>query len=147
MPKRFEHFVVSENINIEDEVPIDQRQFKTRVYFPTIDLILMAINERFNKCASVINASSALHPENDDFLSYEIVRPLAEHYKIELDSLKAEFTILCKTIKQYELEKNIKISNIMQLLDLLEIYNSSLFDEFVCKLGLFWHAWAILKRE
>jgi hypothetical protein len=24
--------------------------------------------------------------------------------------------------------------------------NSSLFDEFVCKLGLFWHAWAILKR-
>jgi hypothetical protein len=27
------------------------------------------------------------------------------------------------------------------------LYNSSLFDEFVCKLGLFWHAWAILKRE
>jgi transient receptor potential cation channel subfamily A protein 1 len=25
--------------------------------------------------------------------------------------------------------------------------NSSLFDEFVCELGLFWHAWAILKRE
>jgi hypothetical protein len=21
-----------------------------------------------------------------------------------------------------------------------------LFDEFVCKLGIFWHAWAILKR-
>jgi hypothetical protein len=26
-------------------------------------------------------------------------------------------------------------------------FNSSLFDEFVCKLDLFWHAWAILKRE
>jgi hypothetical protein len=25
--------------------------------------------------------------------------------------------------------------------------NSSLFDEFVSKLDLFWHAWAILKRE
>jgi hypothetical protein len=25
--------------------------------------------------------------------------------------------------------------------------NSSLFDVFVCKLGLFWHMWAILKRE
>jgi hypothetical protein len=25
--------------------------------------------------------------------------------------------------------------------------NSSLFDEFVCKLGLFWHAWVILKRQ
>jgi hypothetical protein len=26
-----------------------------------------------------------------------------------------------------------------------ESINSSLFDEFVCKLGLFWHEWAILK--
>jgi hypothetical protein len=25
--------------------------------------------------------------------------------------------------------------------------NSSLFDEFVCKLGLFWHEWAILKAH
>jgi hypothetical protein len=25
--------------------------------------------------------------------------------------------------------------------------NSSLFDEFVCKLGLLWHAWAILKAS
>jgi hypothetical protein len=29
----------------------------------------------------------------------------------------------------------------------VESNNSSLFDEFVCKLGFFWHAWAILKRE
>jgi hypothetical protein len=28
-----------------------------------------------------------------------------------------------------------------------EISNSSLFNEFVCKLGLFWHEWASLKRE
>jgi hypothetical protein len=27
------------------------------------------------------------------------------------------------------------------------IYNILLFDEFTCKLGLFWHEWAILKRE
>jgi hypothetical protein len=26
----------------------------------------------------------------------------------------------------------------------VESNNSSLFDEFVCKLGLFWHEWAIL---
>jgi hypothetical protein len=30
---------------------------------------------------------------------------------------------------------------------MLSYFYSSLFDEFVCKLGLFWHAWAILKRE
>jgi hypothetical protein len=29
----------------------------------------------------------------------------------------------------------------------VESNNSSLFDELVCKLGFFWHAWAILKRE
>jgi hypothetical protein len=27
---------------------------------------------------------------------------------------------------------------------LFQMRNSSLFDEFVCKFGLFWHAWAIL---
>jgi hypothetical protein len=27
------------------------------------------------------------------------------------------------------------------------VANSSLFKKFVCKLGLFWHAWAILKRS
>jgi hypothetical protein len=25
--------------------------------------------------------------------------------------------------------------------------NSSLFDEFVCKLGLFWHSWAFKKAQ
>jgi hypothetical protein len=33
------------------------------------------------------------------------------------------------------------------ILVIAEFRNSSLFDEFVCKLGLSWHAWAILKRE
>jgi hypothetical protein len=28
-----------------------------------------------------------------------------------------------------------------------ELIISSLLDEFVCKLGLFWHEWGILKRE
>jgi hypothetical protein len=28
-----------------------------------------------------------------------------------------------------------------------KLLNSSLFDEFVRKLGLFWHEWTILKRE
>jgi hypothetical protein len=37
----------------------------------------------------------------------------------------------------------------VQFLHLLisQYSNSTLFDEFVCKLGLFWHAWAILKRS
>jgi hypothetical protein len=35
----------------------------------------------------------------------------------------------------------------INLLLLYQPNNSSLFDEFVCKLGFFWHAWAILKRE
>jgi hypothetical protein len=28
-----------------------------------------------------------------------------------------------------------------------QVYNSSLFNEFVRKLGLFWHEWTILKHE
>jgi hypothetical protein len=33
-------------------------------------------------------------------------------------------------------------------MDKRETYkNSSLFNEFACKLDLFWHEWASLKRE
>jgi hypothetical protein len=48
--------------------------------------------------------------------------------------LNARIKILLSYIRKF-LKKKIKLEN------------SSLFDEFVCKLGLFWHAWAILKRE
>jgi hypothetical protein len=41
----------------------------------------------------------------------------------------------------------LNIGNKYGLCSELKNNNSSLFDEFVCKLGLFWHAWAILKRE
>jgi hypothetical protein len=50
---------------------------------------------------------------------------------------KTKYIIHYRTLKQV-------LSN---GLILTKIYNTSLFDEFVCKLGLFWHAWAILKRE
>jgi hypothetical protein len=42
--------------------------------------------------------------------------------------------------------KNLKILDLGNTL-VVEIQNSSLFDEFVCKLGLFWHAWAILNAS
>jgi hypothetical protein len=46
---------------------------------------------------------------------------------------------------------NTKINKYLELSvamkNLWSLENCSLFDEFVCKLGLFWYAWAILKRE
>jgi hypothetical protein len=54
---------------------------------------------------------------------------LPTHYSCNIYSERQKYGINSLKIKQFFFQ------------------NSSLFDEFVCKLGLFWHAWAILKRE
>lgn len=65
---------------------------------------------------------SALHPNDNAFLSYDAILPLAQNYNSDLESLKSELKLLPKTIKQYQVDKNIKIEDIMQLIDLLEAY-------------------------
>jgi hypothetical protein len=67
------------------------------------------------------------HPESSVFLKYECVEPLAAHYEINLEALKAELIILPQTIERFESEKNVKITNILQFLDML--YNSYLCDK------------------
>jgi hypothetical protein len=41
------------------------------------------------------------------------VEPLAAHYEINLEALKAELIILPQTIERFESEKNVKITNIL----------------------------------
>jgi hypothetical protein len=55
---------------------LEDSQFKTGIFFPILDLILRAMDDRFNKCEHIINAVSVFHPESAVFLKYECVEPL-----------------------------------------------------------------------
>jgi hypothetical protein len=58
-------------------------------------------------------------------------------FKISLTFRFDKLSNLSKSVHTGENSQILTVSN----------KNSSLFDEFVCKLGLFWHEWAILKRK
>jgi hypothetical protein len=63
-----------------------------------------------------------LHPQNENFLNYEQLKPLDFHYNIDLKMSLFEIKILPTTIKKYEIQNNIKIKSFMNLVDLLEKY-------------------------
>jgi hypothetical protein len=44
--------------------------FKTKIFFPSIDLILSAATDRINKSADIITATRALYPQNLDFFKF-----------------------------------------------------------------------------
>lgn len=50
------------------------------------------------------------------------MKPLAVHYNLDQDNLKAELKILPTTIKKYQIHYNIKVKNLMNLIELLEKY-------------------------
>jgi hypothetical protein len=43
-----------------------------------------------------------LHPQNANFLNFEHLKPMAEHYGCNMDILQCELKILPTTIKKYE---------------------------------------------
>jgi len=63
-----------------------------------------------------------LHPKNPKFQSYDDLKPLAQHYKLETVLLKLELKIIPNTINMYQQENKIKITNLMNFVDLLEKY-------------------------
>lgn len=122
IPKKYENYLITEKQDLETDLLTDKDQVKTQIFFSTIDLILSGLNNRFQKCSNVISAVSALHPNHELFLSFDAIYPLAQNYNSDIEALQSELKLLRKTIKQYELEKKFEIVNIMQLLDMLEIY-------------------------
>lgn len=123
IPKKFESFFITEQSHYLEEQPIrSQDQFRNRVYYTAIDIILQELRNRFGEFSPVLEAMDALHPESDSFLENKKLVALALHYNINVDNLNAELKVLVNTIKQYEEKKRVKIRTIMEFLDLLEEY-------------------------
>jgi hypothetical protein len=63
------------------------------------------------------------NPQNEQFLSYEHLKPLIDHYNLYLENLREELKILPTTIKKYQIQHfNVKINNLVNLIELLEKY-------------------------
>ena len=113
---------MTEQSSLEENLPISKTDLKTKLYYSVIDYILQEIKHRFSENNDVLKAISYLHPASEHFASFSRIESLAKHYGSDTEMLKSELKILPTTIKKYELSNNIKISNLLNLLDLLEKY-------------------------
>ena len=88
-----------------------------------MDYIIKELEARFTDNYCVLSSISYLHPQNEQFLSYEHLKPLAVHYNLDLEILRAELKILPTTIKKYQIQNiNVKVNNLVNLIELLEKY-------------------------
>lgn len=114
-PSRLRDFVItSETLGSNDNRDSTQSLsdcYKTSVYFATLDVILVEMNERFNDSTlTILKAVDALHPNSNSFLSVPKLEPLIKHYRVCLpsdDNIENEIT----TFRNY-LRRNMQVSEL-----------------------------------
>jgi hypothetical protein len=122
VPQKFKSFFIDENISLENEKAQSKNDFRTKLFLPILDKIINELEKRFSNNSSILYAIDYLHPKNTKFLSYDDLKPLAQHYKLDTELLKSELKIIPNTINMYQQENKIEITNLMNFVDLLEKY-------------------------
>jgi hypothetical protein len=124
IPKKFASYFITEEIkSLESSTETNKDHFKVEIFYPVVDVILSELDRRFKKNSSVICAMDVLHPQNANFLNFEHLKPMAEHYGCNMDILQCELKILPTTIKKYEETVKTKVANIMDFIDILTKYD------------------------
>ena len=77
-----------------------KQDYKINVYFPTLDVILLELKQRFSDTSiSLMKSIDSLRPKSQNFLSTMSLNPLLAHYKVILPTGNIENEI--ETFKSY----------------------------------------------
>lgn len=87
--------------------------------------------KRFSDNYTILTGISSLNPKSDTFLNFENIRPLAEHYKLDIECLESELKLIQKFIKRHEIENNSYIRTLLDLMQLLEKYKLAFSKIFI----------------
>uniref|UniRef100_A0A2S2QT48 Uncharacterized protein n=1 Tax=Sipha flava TaxID=143950 RepID=A0A2S2QT48_9HEMI len=117
LPKQFSSYL-TEVATSENRKISNYNDIKTMIFFPVLDRMVSELNRRFSDNYAILTGISSLNPKSNSFLNLLNIKPLAEHYKLDIESLESELKLLTKVIKRYEIEKNIQIKNILDLIQL-----------------------------
>ena len=75
------------------------------MYFCILDLILGELKRRFeNKNLKIMRAIQSCNPQSSEFLNYETIYPLTDHYSLNVNLLQTECRLGQHTFKDKELE-------------------------------------------
>lgn len=92
-PRHLDDSIIDTTVITSRETPIDE--YKTQVYYGTIDVILNEMGARFSKLnLSLLSALDALVPTSDIFLHLPTLSPFLSHYRISEEAVKSEVPVL-----------------------------------------------------
>ena len=95
----------------------NRSDYKEKLYEPVISLFIAELDRRFSKeSSSVLIAMSALVPISKDFLSIQVFSPFANHYGLNEELLKCEFTVFSN---QYW-KKNPQLNTMLDVINFIE---------------------------
>ncbi|XP_050532818.1 zinc finger MYM-type protein 1-like [Daktulosphaira vitifoliae] len=103
LPKQFSSYI-TEVTTSESRKISNNNDIKTMIFFPVLDRMVSELNRRFSDHSEILTGISALIPKCDTFLNFTNIKPLAEHYKLDIESLESELTLITKLIKRHEAE-------------------------------------------
>lgn len=93
MLRHLQDSIVDSTIVTSRETSISE--YKTQVYYSTIDIILKEMGDRFSELSlSIISALQALVPTSDTFLDLPTLSPFLSHYHICREAVLSEIPIL-----------------------------------------------------
>ncbi|XP_050548616.1 zinc finger MYM-type protein 1-like [Daktulosphaira vitifoliae] len=110
IPDKFKQFIFTELSSLETNLITSKNGLRQHVYIPALDYIIKELERRFTDNYGLLASISYLHPQHEQFLCYEQLKPLAAHYNLDLDNLRAELKILPATIIKYQIHFNVKFS-------------------------------------
>ena len=102
LPQRLQTGIVMESTGSR-EVSNSSNELKV-MYFSILDLILGELKRRFeNKNLKIMRAIQSCNPQSSEFLNYETIHPLADHYSLDVNLLQTECRLGQHIFKDKEL--------------------------------------------
>ncbi|XP_041464614.1 zinc finger MYM-type protein 1-like [Lytechinus variegatus] len=99
-PSTMDDFVVLSKLGKRDKVS-DAASMKIAILNPTVDVFLGELSRRFsNENLQIFRSLAALDPKSHKFLDFETVKPLAVHYKLNLEDIKTEMRLVKRMIER-----------------------------------------------
>lgn len=89
LPIQFSSYL-TEVATAENRKISNYNDFKTMIFFPVFDRMVNELNRRFSDNNAILTSISSLNPKSDSFLNLSNIKSLAEHYKLDIESLESE---------------------------------------------------------
>ena len=122
LPQHLYKYIVTEQLPraSRGENLSNEEDLRQHIYIPILDRTISELNRRFTMNNPILNGISALHPETQSFLAYDVLKPFAEHYHCDTESLQVELKLISKTITRYESKNERAIKKLAEFVKFLE---------------------------